>query len=111
MDIQVPSRAGRCWTTRAEPQSSLTLPRFIQEQAEKKANPPPAPPEPPLPPVKALEPVPTKEITVVQGDTLFSIGRRYQVEPMILQSLNNLKSNKIVSGQKLLVPIWPNTPN
>ena len=111
MDIQVPSRAGRCWTTRAEPQPGLTLPRFIQEQAEKKANPPPAPPEPPLPPVKALEPVPTKEITVVQGDTLFSIGRRYQVEPMVLRSLNSLKSDKIVSGQKLLVPVWPKTPN
>lgn len=111
MDIQVPSRAGRCWTSRAEPQPSLTLPRFIQEQAEKKANPPPAPPEPPLPPVKALEPIPTKEITVVQGDTLFSIGRRYQVEPMILRSLNNLTSDKIVSGQKLLVPVWANKPN
>lgn len=111
MDIQVPSRAGRCWTSRAEPQPGLTLPRYIQEQAEKKANPPPAPPEPPLPPVKALEPVPTKEITVVQGDTLFSIGRRYLVDPMILRSLNSLTSDKIVSGQKLLVPVWANKLN
>lgn len=107
LDIDVPARAGRCWTTRAEPQQTLTVPRLIQEQAEKKANPPPKPPEPPLPAAKPLEPAPTKTITVEPGDTLFSIGQRYRVDPMILQSLNNLKTNKILVGQKLLVPIWP----
>ena len=107
LDIEVPTRAGSCWTANAMPQISLTVPRLIQEQAETKASPPPKPPEPPLPPVKPLTPVPTKEITVGPGDTLFSIGQRYQVDPLILQSLNNLKSNKILVGQKLLVPIWP----
>ena len=107
LDIEVPARAGSCWTINKAPQVSLTVPRLIEEQAQKKANPPPKPPEPPLPPVKPLEPVPTRQITVVEGDTLFAIGRRYRVEPMILRSLNNLKTDKIVTGQKLLVPIWP----
>lgn len=107
LDIQVPARAGSCWTTSITPQVSLTVPRLIEEQAQKKANPPPKPPEPPLPPIEPLKPVPTKEITIVEGDTLFSIGRRYRVDPMILRDLNSLKTDKIVIGQKLLVPIWP----
>ena len=111
LDIKVPARAGRCWTTPAQSQTPLTLPRFIQEQAEKKANPPPKPPEPPLPPIKPLKPVPTREIDVAEGDTLFSIGRRYKVDPMILRTLNGLKTDKILSGQKLLVPIWPEAAN
>ncbi len=108
LEIDVPARAGSCWTTATAPQISLTVPRLIEEQAQKKANPPPKPPEPVLPPIEPLKPVPTKEITVVSGDTLFSIGRRYRVDPMILRDLNSLKTDKIVTGQKLLVPIWPN---
>ncbi len=107
LNIDVPARAGSCWTTSKTPQAALTVPRLIQEQAQKKANPPPKPPEPPLPPIEPIKPAPTKEITVVDGDTLFSIGRRYRVDPMILRDLNGLKTDKIVVGQKLLVPIWP----
>jgi len=106
LDVQVPTRAGRCWTTRAQPQQTLTVPRLIQEQAEKKANPPPKPPDPPLPPIEPLKPAPTKEITVGPGDTLFSIAQRYRVDLKILQALNSLKTDKILVGQKLLVPIW-----
>ncbi len=108
LDIEVPARAGSCWTTSTAPQISLTVPRLIEEQAQKKVNPPPKPPEPPLPPVEPLKPAPTKTITVVEGDTLFSIGRRYRVDPMILRDLNSLKTDKIIVGQKLLVPIWSN---
>ncbi|UOD50062.1 type VI secretion protein IcmF/TssM N-terminal domain-containing protein [Orrella daihaiensis] len=107
LDIEVPARAGSCWTTSTAPQISLTVPRIIEEQVQKKVNPPPKPPEPPLPPIEPLKPVPTKEITIVEGDTLFSIGRRYRVDLMILRDLNSLKTDKIVVGQKLLVPIWP----
>ena len=107
LDIDVPARAGSCWTTSMSPQITLTVPRLIEQQAQQKANPPPKPPEPPLPPIEPLKPAPTKEIAVVEGDTLFSIGRRYRVDPMILRELNNLKTDKIVVGQKLLVPIWP----
>jgi type VI secretion system protein ImpL len=109
LDIQVPARAGRCWTTRAQPEQTLTVPRLIQEQAQKKANPPPPPPEPPLPPIKPLQPAPTKEIKVEPGDTLFSIAQRYRVDLKILQALNGLKTDKIFVGQKILVPIWSET--
>ena len=111
LNIEVPMRAGRCWTTRAQTDQTLSVPRLIQEQAERKANPPPKPPEPELPAIKPLEPAPTREITVSEGDTLFSIGRRYRVDPMILRSLNSLKTDKILTGQKLLVPIWTETVN
>lgn len=107
MDIVVPARAGRCWTGVADQDVSMTLPKYIANEANKKANPPPPPLEPPLPPVEPLKPVPTKDIVVKKGDTLFSIGKRYNVDPMILRSLNNLKSDKIVEGSSLLVPIWP----
>jgi type VI secretion system protein ImpL len=107
LNIEVPARAGSCWTTSKMPQAALSVPRLIQEQAQQKANPPPKPPAPPLLPIAPIKPVPTKEIIVVDGDTLFSIGRRYRVDPMILRDLNSLKTDKIVLGQKLLVPIWP----
>lgn len=111
LDIKVPARAGRCWSLNATPQSSLTVPRFIEEQAKNKAIPPPKPPEPPPPPPEPLQVATIKEITVADGETLSSLGRRYSVTPMALQSLNNLKSDKILSGQKLLVPIWPKSPS
>lgn len=107
MDIIVPARAGRCWTGVADQDVSMTLPKYIANEANKKVNPPPAPIEPPLPPVEPLKPVPTKDIVVKKGETLFSIGRQYKVDPLILKSLNNLKSDKIVEGSTLLVPIWP----
>jgi type VI secretion system protein ImpL len=111
LNIEVPKRAGRCWSTRAQTDQTLSVPRLIQEQVQRKVNPLPKPPEPELPPIKPLEPAPTREITVAEGDTLFSIGRRYRVDPMILRSLNSLKTDKIMTGQKLLVPIWTETAN
>lgn len=111
LEIKVPARAGRCWTSSTVTQPALTLPRVIEEQAKKKANPPPPPVEPPLPPAKPLKPAPTKEIIVKKGDTLFSIGRRYRVDVMILKALNDLTSDSIKVGDKLLVPIWQNPPS
>lgn len=111
LDIKVPARAGRCWSSNSTPQASLTVPRLIEEQVQKKANPAPKPPEPtPIPP-QPLQNAPMREITVVEGETLTSIGRRYNVTTMALKSINNLKSDKILTGQKLLVPIWPKNPN
>jgi len=107
MEIAVPARAGRCWTGVAKQDASITLPKYITNEAEKKVNPAPPPIEPPLPPVKPLKPVPTKEIIVKKGDTLFSIGNQYSVDPKILRALNNLKSDKIIEGSTMLVPIWP----
>ena len=106
--IDVPQRAGRCWTAPSSTSDTLTVPRMIEQEAEKKANPPPEPPEPPLPPVEPLKPAPTKEIVVQSGQTLSSIARQYRVDVGILKALNDLKSDKILIGQKLLVPIWQN---
>jgi type VI secretion system protein ImpL len=107
MDIAVPVRAGRCWTGVVAQDDSMTLPKYIAKEAEKKVNPPPPPIEQPLPPVEPLKPVPTKDIVVQKGDTLFSIGKKYNVDPLILRSLNNLKNDTIIEGSQLLVPIWP----
>jgi LysM repeat protein len=82
------------------------VPKFIKAEAEKKVNPPAPPPVRKLPPIEPLKPAPTKSITIVKGDTLFSIGRKYKVDPGILRALNGLKSDTIVVGSQLLVPIW-----
>lgn len=106
MDITVPTRAGRCWSGVRAPEAPLTVPKFIKAEAEKKANPPPPPPVRKLPPIEPLKPAPTESITIKKGDTLFSIGRKYKVEPGILRALNNLTSDTIMVGSQLLVPIW-----
>ncbi|KAB2838065.1 MAG: LysM peptidoglycan-binding domain-containing protein [Melioribacteraceae bacterium] len=41
--------------------------------------------------------------TVKKGESLFSIAQRYNTSVAKLKSLNNLKSNNIQAGQKLLV--------
>lgn len=110
LTIDVPERAGRCWTAPSATKETLQVPRMIEQEAEKKANPPPKPPEPPLPPVEPLKPAPTKEIVVQSGQTLFSIAKQYRVDLQILKALNDLSSDKILVGQKLLVPIWQNQP-
>mgnify|MGYP002279428555 CR=1 FL=1 len=110
LQIDVPERAGRCWSAPTAKSDTLEVPRLIEKQAQQKANPPAPPPEPPLPPAKPLEPAPTKEVVVQSGQTLFSIAKQYRVDLQILKALNNLKSDMIVVGQKLLVPIWQNPP-
>ncbi|HEY7803668.1 MAG TPA: type VI secretion protein IcmF/TssM N-terminal domain-containing protein [Orrella sp.] len=110
LTIDVPERAGRCWSAPSAATEALQVPRLIEKEAEKKANPPPKPPEPPLPPIEPLKPAPTKEIVVQSGQTLFSIAKQYRVDLQILKALNDLSSDKILVGQKLLVPIWQNQP-
>ena len=43
--------------------------------------------------------------TVVSGDTLYSISKRYNVSVDSIKSLNNLKSNLLVIGQRLQIPL------
>ena len=42
--------------------------------------------------------------TVAQGDTLYSIARKYNVALEALIRLNNIENNTIYPGQKLKVP-------
>lgn len=42
--------------------------------------------------------------TVVLGETLFKIAQKYQTNVQVIKDLNNLTSNEIAPGMKLLVP-------
>lgn len=46
----------------------------------------------------------TSQYTVVAGDTLYGISRRYDTSVSLLKSLNNLTSDTILIGQRLTVP-------
>ena len=46
----------------------------------------------------------SKTHTVIKGDTLWSIAKRYGVDPTVLASANSLKKNSIQIGQKLKIP-------
>ena len=49
--------------------------------------------------------------TVVRGETLFSIGRRYNVSPWAIASANKLANpNRIYPGQRLYIPAGPVYP-
>jgi membrane-bound lytic murein transglycosylase D len=46
---------------------------------------------------------PPREHEVRNGDTLYSIARRYQVDVDDLKSWNKLKGDRVVSGQSISV--------
>lgn len=46
----------------------------------------------------------TKTHTVTKGETLWSIAKRYSVDPTVLASTNNIKKTAIQVGQKLKIP-------
>jgi membrane-bound lytic murein transglycosylase D len=53
-----------------------------------------------------IEPLPVSSrliYAVKKGDTLASIAKRHKVSAMQLKTLNNLKSNRLSNGQKLVV--------
>lgn len=53
---------------------------------------------------KAEEPQRQKQVyTVRRGDTLFTIAQRYKVTMRDLKSWNNLRSNMVMIGQKLVI--------
>lgn len=61
-------------------------------------------PEPPPPPPKPAYKGPCKEYIVESGDTLSLIAQAFNTRVDTLKSMNNLKSNNLRVGQKLLVP-------
>lgn len=53
---------------------------------------------------KAAEPEQQKQVyTVRRGDTLFTIAQRYKVTMRDLKAWNNLRSNMVMIGQKLVI--------
>jgi len=56
-------------------------------------------------PVGSLNETGTTPYVIIKGDTLFSIGRRFNSEAGLIAALNNIKNpNFIKPGQKILVP-------
>lgn len=47
----------------------------------------------------------TREYEVVSGDTLFVIAKALDTNVALIKKLNNLKSDKLKIGQKLIVPV------
>ncbi|WP_045520594.1 LysM peptidoglycan-binding domain-containing protein [Neobacillus niacini] len=48
-------------------------------------------------------------ITIKRGDTLYSISKKYNISIEDLKEYNQLKSNKIIAGQKLMIPDFEQT--
>lgn len=48
--------------------------------------------------------MPTKLVTVKQGDTLVSIAQRFGITPNAIRNVNNLKTDELVPGQLIAVP-------
>ena len=65
---------------------------------------PPAPPPPPRQPQKPSYTGPCKEYVVEGGDTLSVIAEAFGTTVPKLREMNNLKSDTLRIGQKLLVP-------
>lgn len=79
-----------------------------------------------IPPPKAAAPVPgasatmdgapavspTGEVThkVVSGDTLWQLARKYGVKESAIRSANNLRTSRLVVGQKLKIPAKADAP-
>ena len=56
-----------------------------------------------------LEPNTSEQYTVQRGDTLYSISKKFNISINKLKELNNLESNTILPGQKLIIK-EPTTP-
>ncbi len=72
---------------------------------EKIPTPPAAPSSPPAP-AEDSNPAgkPERSHTVVKGDNLTRIARKYQVEPRAIMQANGMKSDVVRLGRKLVIP-------
>ena len=57
-----------------------------------------------------LEPNTSEQYTVQRGDTLYSISKKFNISINKLKELNNLESNTILPGQKLIIKEPTNPP-
>ena len=56
-----------------------------------------------------LEPTTPEEYIVQKGDTLYSISKKYNISVEKIKELNNLKTNTIIPGEKIIIK-EKNTP-
>jgi LysM repeat protein len=66
--------------------------------------PAPAPAQPPYQPAEVTGVMPLSSYTVVSGDSLWTISRKKGASVDAIKAANNLKSNNLKVGQKLLIP-------
>jgi LysM repeat protein len=57
-----------------------------------------------IPSIPSSETIATNTYTVVSGDTLYNIAKKFNTTVTELKSLNNLNTNILTIGQKLLIP-------
>jgi LysM repeat protein len=61
-------------------------------------------------PIKTNNNTPNFEHTVITGETIYSIAKKYNLTTYQLKSFNNLTSNEVTVGQKLLIKgVMPQT--
>lgn len=87
-----------------QPPGTGNQPDFGGNNPPTNTNPPVATPSPPSSPTTGPPPLTSERYhSVVNGDTLYSISRRYGLSVDQLKTLNNLNSNIISIGQRLKV--------
>jgi len=55
-----------------------------------------------LPPERRLQ---WERYRIRRGDSLIAIAKRYRTTPQMLRRVNNLRSNRIIAGRHLLIPV------
>jgi hypothetical protein len=92
-------RSDRIWK---KAQEALGSPIELPKVAKKAPPPAPAAPQPLLMPKPAA---PRQTVhTVVTGDSLWKIARKYQISVSAIQEKNGLESDRLRPGQKLIIP-------
>ena len=79
-------------------------PTLLASQAPPSRPGPELQPQPPRPAPPKPAPSPTIRHTVVKGDTLYSLGRRYGTSVGAIQRANGIRGTIIRIGQKLKIP-------
>ena len=120
LNVKVPERVGQCWMDGIPEQPATMLPLYIRQRAQEIIDQPPPPPEPPH--IQALaeaeaaqaaaaapEPPASPRVTrthrVQEGETLYSLARRFNTTVETLKALNNISDvDLIITGNLLKLP-------
>ncbi|NLC36631.1 MAG: LysM peptidoglycan-binding domain-containing protein [Alcaligenaceae bacterium] len=117
LNLQVPDRVGQCWMEGVSDQPAPALPLYIRQRAQQIIDQPPPPPEPPH--IQALAEAQTRAAPqqtppppqvqrshrIQDGETLYSLARRFDTTVETLKELNNLSdADLIITGTLLKLP-------
>lgn len=107
--LNVPERVGQCWTAGIPDQSTTPMPLYIRQRAQQIIEAPPPPAEPAwvssVAPAPEPAPEPQRTHRVKEGETLYSLARRYNTSVEALQKTNHLKNTDlIITGRVLVIP-------